>query len=43
VYGNLAPYIARLKEDYEVLVLQRPEVLRTPPPEGLRRVLPTRE
>ncbi len=42
VYGNLAPFIDRLRENYDVLTLQRPEQLRTPPPEGLRRVLPAR-
>jgi TolB protein len=40
VYGNLGPYLDHLREDYRVVTLQRPEPLRTPPPDGLRRVLP---
>ncbi len=40
VYGNLAPYLERLHERDDVRVLQRPNQLRTPPPAGLRRVLP---
>ncbi len=40
VYGNLEPFIKALRADYDVRVLQRPAQLRTPPPAGLRRVLP---
>lgn len=42
VIGNLAPYLDRLREKYDVATLERPEQLRTPPPASLRRVLPAR-
>ncbi|HXV12628.1 MAG TPA: hypothetical protein VEC56_00350, partial [Candidatus Krumholzibacteria bacterium] len=42
VLGNLAPYLDRLREAYDVKTLERPEALRSPPPDGLRRVLPAR-
>lgn len=40
-FGNLARHIDRLDVDYKAIALQRPEELRTPPPDGLRRVRPT--
>jgi PAS domain-containing protein len=42
VYGNLAPYLNRLRAKDDVRVMRRPDLLRTPPPAGLRRVLPER-
>lgn len=41
VFGNLDPYLNRLRENYDVKTLRRPEPLRVPPPEGLRRVSAT--
>lgn len=45
LFGNLAPYLDRLRESHDVKTLRRPEPLRVPPPEGLRRVqaTPTRQ
>ena len=42
VFGHLAPYVERLRGDYRVMTLQRPEPLRAKVPDGLRRVLPSR-
>ncbi len=43
IFSNLKPFLDRLNEPYDVWTLERPEQLRTPPPPGLRRVVPTRE
>jgi TolB protein len=42
VFGNLAPYIARLVDNDTVMTLRRPEPLRAQVPDGLRRVHPTK-